>query len=125
MPAVIATPDAPQAIGPYSQAIRAGNLVFVSGQLGLVPATGQMAPGGIKAETAQALNNARAILAAAGLGLQHAVQVQVFLADMDEFAAMNEVYAAYFPATPPARAAVQVARLPKDARVEVMVVAVG
>jgi 2-iminobutanoate/2-iminopropanoate deaminase len=120
----IATPKAPAAIGPYSQAIRAGDAVWVAGQLGLDPATGKMVEGGIEGETRQALENVRAILSAAGLGLEDVAQTQVFLADLDDFQAMNAVYAGFFPKAPPARATVQVAKLPKGARVEILAVAV-
>jgi len=118
----ISTPDAPAAIGPYSQAIRAGGVVWVSGQLGLDPATGKMVEGGIEAETRRALESVRAVLAAAGLTLGDVVQTQVFLADLDDFQAMNAVYAGFFPKAPPARATVQVAKLPKGARVEILAV---
>jgi 2-iminobutanoate/2-iminopropanoate deaminase len=121
----IATPSAPAAIGPYSQAIRSGDTVWVAGQLGLDPTTGKMAEGGIEAETRKALENVRAILAAAGLDLDAVVQTQVFLADLDDFQAMNAVYAGFFTGAPPARATVQVARLPRGARVEILAVAVG
>jgi 2-iminobutanoate/2-iminopropanoate deaminase len=121
----ISTPSAPAAIGPYSQAIRSGDAVWVAGQLGLDPATGKMAEGGIEAETRRALENVRAILASVGLGLGDVVQTQVFLQDLDDFQAMNAVYAGFFPESPPARATVQVARLPRGARVEILAVAVG
>jgi len=120
----VSTPAAPAAIGPYSQAIRAGDTVWVAGQLGLDPATGKLVEGGIEAETRRALENVRAILEAAGLSLEDVVQTQVFLADLDEFQAMNAVYATFFPAAPPARATVQAARVPKGGRVEVLAVAV-
>jgi 2-iminobutanoate/2-iminopropanoate deaminase len=121
----ISTPNAPAAIGPYSQAIRSGDAVYVAGQIGLDPATGKMAEGGIEAETRRALENVRAVLAAAGLGLEDVVQTQVFLQDLDDFQAMNAVYAGFFPRDPPARATVQVARLPRGARVEILAVALG
>lgn len=121
----ISTPSAPAAIGPYSQAIRSGDTVWVAGQLGLDPATGKMAEGGIEAETRKALENVRAILGAAGLSLEDVVQTQVFLADLDDFQAMNAVYAGFFPKDPPARATVQVARLPRGAKVEILAVALG
>src|SRR3712207_2863108 len=111
------------AIGPYSQAVRVGGTVYVSGQIPLDPRTGRLVEGGIAAQTRQALDNVRAILRAAGFGLQDVVQVQVFLADMGDYAAFNEVYAGYFSAAPPARAVVQVSQIPRDALVEVMVVA--
>lgn len=120
----IATPKAPQAIGPYSQAVRIGNLVFTAGQIPLNPATGQLAPGGIEAQTRQVLTNLSAVLEAAGASLANAVKTTVFLADMGEFKAMNGVYAEFFPEAPPARSTVQVAGLPMGARVEIEVVAV-
>ncbi len=120
----IATARAPAAIGPYSQAIASGDTVWVAGQLGLDPATGKMVEGGIEGETRRALENVRAILEAAGLALDDVVQTQVFLADLDDFQAMNAVYATFFPKAPPARATVQVAKLPRGARVEILAVAV-
>lgn len=121
----VLTPRAPEAIGPYSQAIRAGEVVWVAGQLGIDPASGKLVAGGIEAETRRALENVRAILEAAGLGMADVVQTQVFLADLGEFDAMNSVYATYFPGAPPARATVQVAGLPRGARIEVVATAVG
>ena len=123
MKTVIATKNAPAAIGPYSQAIRANGMVFVSGQIPLDPATGEFVPGGIVEQTHQALKNASAVLAEAGLTLENVVKTTVFLSDMDNFAAMNEVYASYFTENPPARSAVQVVKLPKGALVEVEVIA--
>ncbi len=120
----VSTPEAPQAIGPYSQAFRAGDTLYLAGQLGLDPATRELVPGGIQAETRRALENLKAVLATAGFSLGEVVQAQVFLADLADFAAMNEVYATYFPAEPPARATVQVAALPRGARVEIALVAV-
>ncbi len=120
----IATASAPAAIGPYSQAIVSGDTVWVAGQLGLDPATGKMAEGGIDGETRRALENVKAILAAAGLALEDVVQTQVFLADLEDFQAMNAVYETFFPKAPPARATVQVAKLPRGARVEILAVAV-
>ena len=119
----ISTPAAPLAIGPYSQAIRVGDLLFVSGQVPLDPATGELIAGDISAQTARALRNLDAILAAAGAGRDDVVKTTVYLADLDHFAAMNEVYATFFPDPAPARAAVQVARIPKDALVEVDAIA--
>ena len=113
----IATTQAPAAIGPYSQAIEAGGLVFVSGQLPIDPATGEFAQGGIKELTRQSLENMKAILATAGRTLDNVVKTTVFLADMADFAEMNEVYAEYFQAPFPARSAVAVKTLPKGARV--------
>ncbi len=121
---VVVTELAPKAIGPYSQAIRVGNAVYLSGQIALDPETGKMIEGGVEAQTHRVLQNIQAVLAAAGFSLEDIVQSQVFLADLGDYAAMNAVYSAYFKTAPPARAAVQVARLPLDARVEIMVTAV-
>jgi 2-iminobutanoate/2-iminopropanoate deaminase len=120
----IATPGAPKAIGPYSPAIRTGNLLFISGQIPITPATGTLVEGGIAAQTEQVMRNIGALLEAAGAGFQHVVRTTVFLADMDEFAAMNEIYARFVGDPPPARATVQVARLPRDVRVEIDAIAV-
>jgi 2-iminobutanoate/2-iminopropanoate deaminase len=120
---VISTAAAPAAIGPYSQAIRTGNLLFVSGQIPLDPATGQVVDGDIRAQTRQVLKNLAAILEAAGSSLGAVVKTTVYLRDLGEFAAMNEVYAEFFRDQPPARATVEVARLPRDAAVEIEVVA--
>ena len=119
----IATTQAPAAIGPYSQAIEAGGLVFVSGQLPINPATGEFAQGGIKELTRQSLENMKAILATSGRTLDNVVKTTVFLADMADFAEMNEVYAEYFQAPFPARSAVAVKTLPKNVLVEVEVIA--
>jgi 2-iminobutanoate/2-iminopropanoate deaminase len=119
----VASPGAPAAIGPYSQAIFAGSLLFCSGQIPLDPATGQIVDGDIAAQTRRALDNVGAVLAAAGLTFDHVVKTTVFLADMAEFAAMNEVYGRYFASPAPARSTVQAARLPRDVRVEIEVVA--
>lgn len=119
----IAAPGAPKAIGPYSPAIKAGNLLFLSGQIPLDPATGTMVDGDIGAQTAQVMHNIAALLAAAGAGFEHVVRTTVFLVDMNEFAAMNAVYGRFVVDPPPARATVQVARLPRDARVEIDVIA--
>jgi len=124
MKEIIATNDAPQAIGPYSQAVRAGNLVFASGQIPIDPATGQFVPGGIAEQTEQVLKNLKALFGAAGVGLDQVVKTTVFLADMDDFAAMNEVYGRYFGEASPARATVQAARLPRDAKVEIEAIAI-
>ena len=121
---VVAAPGAPAAIGPYSHAVEADGTLWVSGQVGIDSATGQMVPGGIEAETRQALKNLEAVLKAAGYSARDVVQAQVFLADMNDFAAMNAIYAETFKSEPPARATVQVARLPRDARIEVTCVAV-
>jgi len=124
MKEIIATDQAPRAIGPYSQAVRAGNLVFASGQIPIDPATGEFVPGGIPEQTEQVLRNLTAVFAAAGLTMNQIVKTTVFLADMDDFAAMNEVYAKFFVENPPARATVQAARLPRDAKVEIEAIAV-
>jgi 2-iminobutanoate/2-iminopropanoate deaminase len=122
---VITTGRAPAAIGPYSQAVRSGSLVFCSGQIPLDPATGQLVEGGIEAQTAQVLDNLTAVLAAAGLTLGDVVKTTVFLVSMDDFPAMNEVYARYFDEDPPARSTIAVAALPKGARVEIEAIAAG
>lgn len=114
---------APAAIGPYSQAIRTGNVVFISGQLPIDPATGNFAEGGIKELTRQSLNNAKAILAAEGLTMADVVKTTVLMADMADFAEMNEVYAEFFQAPSPARSAFAVKTLPKNARVEIELIA--
>ena len=121
---IVATEAAPQAIGPYSQAIQIGNFVFTSGQIPIDPKTGAFVEGGIAEQTEQVLRNLAEVLRAAGTSLEAVVKTTVFLADMDDFAAMNEVYARYFPNEPPARSTVQAARLPRDARVEIDVIAV-
>ena len=121
---IIATDHAPRAIGPYSQAVRAGNLVFASGQIPIDPATGEFVAGGIAEQTEQVLRNVRAVFEAAGVGLGQVIKTTVFLADMDDFTAMNEVYGRFFGENPPARATVQAARLPRDARVEIEAIAV-
>src|SRR5262245_57316905 len=114
----ITTPEAPAAIGPYSQAVKAGNIIFLSGQIPLDPKTGALVEGGIEAQTQQVFANIEAILTAAGATFDNVVSASVFLADMSEFAKMNEIYATYFSSPAPARATVQVARLPRDCRVE-------
>lgn len=120
----IATTNAPAAIGPYSQAIEANGMVFVSGQLPVNPATGEFAEGGIKELTRQSLTNMKNILAEAGLTMENVVKTTVFLADMTDFAAMNEVYASFFEGVAPARSAVAVKTLPKNALVEIECIAV-
>ena len=120
----VATDQAPKAIGPYSQAVRAANLLFVSGQIPIDPATGNLIAGDIAALTRRVFENLTAILKAAGGSLDNVVRTTVFLADMGDFAAMNEVYATYFTSPAPARSTVQAARLPKDARIEIDVIAV-
>ena len=124
MKEIIATNDAPQAIGPYSQAVRVGNMIFASGQIPLDPATKEFVPGGVAEQTEQVLKNLTAVFAAAGVGLDQIVKTTVFLADMNDFNAMNEVYGKYFAQNPPARATVQAARLPRDAKVEIEAIAV-
>jgi 2-iminobutanoate/2-iminopropanoate deaminase len=121
---IIATDHAPRAIGPYSQAVRAGNLVFASGQIPIDPATGQFVAGGIVEQTEQVLRNLTAVFAAADVKMNQITKTTVFLVDMDDFNSMNEVYGRYFPEDPPARATVQAARLPRDARVEIEAIAV-
>ena len=124
MKKVIATTKAPAAIGPYNQAIQVGNMLFASGQLGLDPATGNFPEGGVKAQTIQSFQNVKAILEAAGFSITDVVKTTVFLADMADFAAMNEIYASQFEGDFPARSAVAVKTLPKNALVEVEVIAV-
>ena len=121
----IQTDRAPQAIGPYSQAIKANGFIFASGQIPLDPGTMQIVEGGIEEQTGRVLDNLKAVLEAAGSSLDRVVKTTVYLADMGEFAAMNEIYARYFGATKPARATVQVARLPRDVKVEIDVVALA
>ena len=124
MKKVIATTSAPAAIGPYSQGIDGGSVVITSGQIPLDPATGAFAADDIAGQTRQCLKNVGAVLAQAGLGLENIIKTTVFLKDMNDFAAMNEVYATFFPGEPPARSAVEVARLPKDELVEIEAIAV-
>ena len=124
MKEIVATERAPRAIGPYSQAVRSGNFLFASGQIPIDPATGEFVAGGITEQTEQVMRNVSAILEAAGAGLQQVVKTTVFLADMDDFTPMNEVYGRYFGENPPARATVQAARLPRDARVEIEAIAI-
>ena len=119
----IQTENAPAAIGPYSQAIKANGFVFASGQIPTDPQTGEFVAGGIAEQTARVLKNLQAVLEAAGSSLSQVVKTTVFLADMKEFAGMNEVYATFFPEPPPARATVAAAGLPRDARVEIEAVA--
>ena len=119
----VSTSAAPAAIGPYSQAIRAGSLIFVSGQIPLDPASGTMVEGDIAAQTHRVFRNLTGILEAAGTSLDRVVRATVFLADMNDFAAMNEVYGSYFSSPAPARSTIQAARLPRDARVEIDVIA--
>jgi 2-iminobutanoate/2-iminopropanoate deaminase len=121
--AITASDGAP-AVGPYSPAIRVGNLVFLSGQIPLDPATGSTVQGGIEAQTDQVMRNIGALLRAAGAGFEHVVRTTIFLADLNDFTAMNSVYAKFVGTPPPARATVQVARLPRDVRVEIDAIAV-
>jgi 2-iminobutanoate/2-iminopropanoate deaminase len=120
---VVTAPDAPPAVGPYSQGIAAGGFVFLAGQIPLVRDTGKFVEGGITEQTEQCIANIKALLTSQHLTLADVVKATVFLADMEEFAAMNAVYGQHFTGTPPARSTVQVARLPKDARVEIEVIA--
>jgi len=122
---VIATEQAPKAIGPYSQAIRAAGFVFTSGQVAIDPATQQVIAGDVAAQTERVMKNLTAVLEASGSSLQKAVRSTVFLKNMGDFAAMNEVYGRYFTQTPPARSTVEVARLPKDVLVEIDVIALA
>ena len=119
----ISSPEAPRALGPYSAAVRAGGLLFVSGQVPIDPATGTLVDGDICAQTRRVLDNIGALLKAAGLTFTHVVRTTVFLSDLNDFTAMNETYGAYFSPPFPARATVEVARLPKNARIEVDVIA--
>ncbi len=121
---VIRAEKAPQAIGPYSAGIRAGNLVYTAGQLGIDPTSGELVPGGVEAETRQALTNLKHVLEAAGASLDQVIKTTVFLRDMNDFAKMNGVYAEFFTDQPPARSAVQVAALPKGGAVEIEALAV-
>ena len=124
MKEIIATDRAPRAIGPYSQAIRAGSVIFASGQIPIDPATGEFVAGGVAEQTEQVMRNLSAVLEAAGSSLNQIVKTTVFLADLNDFTAMNEVYGRFFGETPPARATVQAARLPRDARIEIEAIAV-
>jgi len=119
----VSTPTAPAAIGPYSQAVRAGNLLFLSGQIPLDPATGNLVEGGVEAQTRQVFTNIGEILKAGGTSFDGVVSATVYLADMNDFGKVNEIYATYFSSPAPARATVQVARLPKDCLVEIQVIA--
>lgn len=123
MKTAFSSPGAPRAIGPYSQAVRVGDLLFLSGQVPLDPSTGNMVEGDITAQTRRVMDNLAAVLHSAGLSFAHVARTTIFLADMSDFAKVNEVYGSYFSEPFPARATVQVARLPKDARVEIDAVA--
>jgi len=121
---VISTPKAPAAIGPYSQAILAGNTLYLAGQIAIDPATNQVKPGTIEEETKLVLDNLKAVVEAAGMTMANIVSTTVFMTDLNEFPRMNAVYATYFPTNPPARATVQVARLPRDVKIEIAAIAV-
>jgi len=125
MKQIISTDKAPKAIGPYSQAIKANGFIFTAGQIALDPATGQLVEGDVARQTARVLDSLKGIVEAAGSSLDRAVKATVYLKDMNDFAAMNEVYARYFPANPPARSTVEAARLPRDVRVEIDLVVLG
>ena len=120
---VVVTDRGPKPIGPYSQAVKSGGFIFLSGQVALDPKTGEMTAGDIRHQTERTLNNIKGILEAAGANLHHVVKTTVFLKDLNDFAAMNEVYGRFFSSAPPARSTVQVTRLPKDALVEIEVTA--
>lgn len=122
---VISTPNAPEAIGPYSQAIRAGKTIYLAGQIAIDPKTKELKKGTIEEETKLVLENLQAVLAAEGLGMEHIVSTSVFLKDLNEFGKMNGVYATFFKSNPPARATVEVARLPRDVKVEIAAIAVA
>lgn len=119
----VSSPSAPAAIGPYSQAVRAGSLLFLSGQIPLDPATGQLVPGDVRAQTDQVMRNLRAVLEEGGASLDQVVRCTIYLVDLGDFGVVNEVYGGYFADPAPARATVQVARLPRDARVEIDAIA--
>ena len=125
MKKALSTSKAPAAIGPYSQAIRAQGFLFLSGQVALEPGSGQLVAGDVRAQTEQVLNNLKAVLEAAGSSLAAVVKTTVFLGDMNDFAAMNEVYGRFFAEDPPARATLEASRLPKDARVEIEAIALA
>lgn len=122
MKTIINTPDAPRAIGPYSQAVRHGDLLFVSGMIALDPKTGEMAGADIETQAARVLENLKAVVRAAGMTLQNVLKSTVFLKDMNDFAKFNEIYGRYFQEMPPARETVQVAKLPRDAAIEISVI---
>lgn len=124
MKRAIATPEAPRAVGPYSQAIAVGDTLFCAGQIPLSPATGELIDGDVSAQTTRVLENLGAVLRAAQMTYASVVKTTVFLTDLGDFAAMNDIYSIYFPDTPPARSTIQVAALPKGARVEIEAVAV-
>ena len=121
----IQTDKAPRAIGPYSQAIQAGNLLFLSGQIPIDPKTGDLVGGDIRQQTRQVLENIKGLLESQKLGMERVVKVTIFLKDMGDFAHVNEIYATYFPSSPPARSTVEVSRLPKDVAIEMEAIALG
>jgi len=125
MKTIIASEKAPKAVGPYSQAVRVGNLIFLSGQIPLDPLSGHLVEGGIQQQTERVLENIRAVLEAAGLAFENVVKTTVYLKSLTEFVPMNEVYARYFPSDSPARSTVEVARLPRDVSVEIDAIAVA
>jgi 2-iminobutanoate/2-iminopropanoate deaminase len=122
MKTIISTLDAPRAIGPYSQAVRYGDLLFVSGMLGMDPKTGEFSGTEIESQTVRVLENLKAVIEAAGMGLKNVLKSTVFLKDMNDFAKFNEIYGRYFAEAPPARETVQVAKLPRDAAIEISVI---
>lgn len=123
MKKIISTTNAPAAIGPYSQAVEAGGMVFLSGQIPIDPTTGQMVGGGVAAEAEQVMNNLEAVLAAADLRFEHVVRATIYMTDLNDFAVVNEIYGKRFPENPPARATVQVSALPKNSLVEIDLIA--
>lgn len=123
MPTIVSTEKAPRAIGPYSQAVISGDLIYTSGQIALDPATQQMVQGDIRAQTERVMENLSAVLEAAGVGFENVVKTNIFVVDLGDFATVNEVYGKRFPRSPPARSTVQVAALPKGARVEIEMIA--
>jgi len=125
MRSLIETPNAPRAIGPYSQAVKYGDLLFVSGMLGMDPKSGEFAGPDIEKQAIQVLENLKAVIEAAGMSLQNVLKSTVFLKDMNDFAKFNEIYGRYFPAEPPARETIEVARLPRDAAIEISVICGG
>ena len=124
MKELVTAAGAPKAIGPYSPALKVGNMLFLSGSIPLDPASGQLVEGGIKEQTVRVMENIKGLLAAAGADFNHVVRTTVFMVDLGEFAQMNEIYASYFSAPYPARSTVQVVKLPRDVRVEIDVIAV-
>jgi 2-iminobutanoate/2-iminopropanoate deaminase len=125
MKKIISTAEAPAALGPYSQAVRVGSVIYCAGQIPLDPKSGQIVTGGIEAQTRRVMENIAAVLKAAGLGFDNVVKTTIFLADLNDFQTVNEIYGAYFKQQPPARSTIQVAGLPKGARVEIEVIAMA